>query len=150
MTNKTILRGRIARMEQKTTANSKPYARLVIAVRRSYKTENGEWREITSFIPTKVIYKNLLQKLNNLNVGDEVIVEGHLEQFWSNSQNPTSIVEVLAERIEVTKRKSQQPAQPEQQAQQVAQPVEQKQEQQPETKQTKKKKRKISEVEGII
>jgi single stranded DNA-binding protein len=155
MVNKTLLKGRIAKVERRSSSNGKVYARLVVAIRRSYRTDTGEWRETTSFIPTKVIYQNLLQKLAYVQVGDEVLIEGHLEQFWSNSQNPTSIVEVLVERIEVTKKKSQQPAQPQpaqpeqQPAQQPEQPA-QTETQQQEQKPKNKKKRKISEVEEII
>jgi single-stranded DNA-binding protein len=151
--NRVALRGRIARMEQKTSKAGKSYYRIVVAVRRAYKDQNGQWHEVTSFVPVKVIYQNLIPKLEKIEVGDEVVIEGHLEQYWTNpsqSLNSTSIIEVVAEKLELLRKKQQQPAQ-QTQPEPAKQPDQPETQQQPEPEQPKKKrKKKVADLDDII
>lgn len=58
---------------------------FTVATERSWKDENGDWKDKTSFVPCLAFKQHLKEALvNRGQKGTAVVVEGRLETFQSN------------------------------------------------------------------
>jgi len=107
MVNKVILTGRIATTPQIITLeNGTKIGNFVVAHNRSYKTQDGEWKEEAHFFDVKV-FNGLNEKLQKLQKGDLILVEGRLSQErWTTQDGKTfSKIRIIAEKIQLLRKK---------------------------------------------
>ncbi len=107
MLNKVLLIGRIASEPQFTVLESgTKIGTFAIAYNRPYKTQSGEWKEEAHFFDVKA-FNGLNEKLQKLQKGDLILVEGRLsqERWTTNDGKTASRVRIIAEKIQLLKRK---------------------------------------------
>jgi len=107
MLNKVILIGRIATTPQIITLESgTKIGNFSLAHNRSYKDRDGNWKEEAHFFDVKV-FNGLNEKLQKLQKGDLILVEGRLSQErWTTQDGKiASRVRIIAKRIQLIKRK---------------------------------------------
>ena len=80
--NRVILCGRLgADPEIKYSAKEKPYTRLSVATNRSYKENDGQFKEVTDWHSVFVWGEKAERCCHNYRKGDVVMVEGALT-YW--------------------------------------------------------------------
>jgi len=107
MLNKVLLIGRLANEPQIVTLESgTKIGTFSIAYNRAYKDKDGNWKEEVDFFNIKV-FNGLNEKLQKLQKGDLVLIEGRLSQErWITKDGKTaSRVRIIAERIQLLKKK---------------------------------------------
>jgi len=107
MVNKVILIGRIATEPQTITLeNGTKIGTIAIAYNRFYKDKDGNWKEEAHFFDVKV-FNGLNEKLQKLQKGDLILVEGRLsqERWTTNDGKPVYRVRIIAEKIQLLRKK---------------------------------------------
>jgi single-strand DNA-binding protein len=101
MINKVILIGRVTQAPKKYLTGKEPFIPftfLNIAVSKKTKNQNGEMVENTEFIEISCFRKLAEFITNYVNVGDLVIVEGHIKtrkkynEYIRKNENSTEII----------------------------------------------------------
>ena len=107
MLNKVLLIGRIANEPQFMVLESgTKIGTFSIAYNRSYKDKDGNWKEEAHFFDVKV-FNGLNEKLQKLQKGDLILVEGRLsqERWTTNDGKTASRVRIIAEKIQLLRKK---------------------------------------------
>ncbi len=101
--NEVRLAGRLTKdPELKETKKGQAVCRIDLAVNRSYKDANGEWKEESCFIPVIVWQEKAVACRDFLKKGSAIYVEGRLKQYsWETSEGAKRY------RLEVDSRKVQ-------------------------------------------
>ncbi len=103
--NKVILVGRLVREPETVMLPSgTQVANLVLAYNRSYKDQNGQWKEESHFFEIKAFGWIVERVIPNLGKGDLVLIEGRLQQDkWIDKQSgePRSKVRIVALEIKL-------------------------------------------------
>ncbi len=105
--NNLVIAGRLTKdAEVKFLPSGTPVVELNIAVNRSYKTKEDEWKDETYFFDVKTIGKIPESKLSRLVKGEMVIVEGELRQDrWAGENGKKVKNWIYAKRISFPERK---------------------------------------------
>jgi single-strand DNA-binding protein len=101
--NKVFLSGRLTRdPELRYTPNGSSVSSFSLASSRSYKGQDGQWKEIVAYINISAWGKLALLTNEYLKKGSAVFVEGRLKsRSWQTDDGQKrSAVEVNAERIQ--------------------------------------------------
>ena len=107
MLNKVLLIGRIASEPQFMVLESgTKIGTFAIAYNRSYKDKDGNWKVEAHFFDVKV-FNGLNEKLQKLQKGDLILVEGRLSQErWTTQDGKTvSKIRIIAEKIQLLRKK---------------------------------------------
>jgi len=98
--NKVILIGRLVREPEIVMLPSgSQVSNLVLAYNRSYKTQDGNWKDESHFFEIKVFGKLAERVIPQLSKGDLVLVEGRLHQDkWTDKESgePRSKIRIVA------------------------------------------------------
>jgi single-strand DNA-binding protein len=101
--NKVMLSGRLTRdPELRYTPSGTAVSSFSVASSRSYKAQDGEWKQIVAFVNV-VVWGKLAVLVNEyLKKGSAVFVEGRLNsRSWETDEGQKrSVLEVRAERVQ--------------------------------------------------
>ena len=114
--NKVILVGRLVKEPETFMLQSgSQVSNLVLAYNRSYKTQDGTWRDENHFFEIKVFGKLAERVIPRLGKGDLILVEGRLHQDkWNDRETgePRSKIRVVALDIKILSKATLKPQTP--------------------------------------
>jgi single-strand DNA-binding protein len=102
--NKVILIGNLTKdAEVRYLPTGTAAASFTLAINRTYKSQSGEWKEETSFIPVELLGKQAENCKEYLTKGKPVLVEGRLRQrSWNTPEGQKrSMIDVVAFQIKL-------------------------------------------------
>jgi single-strand DNA-binding protein len=96
--NQVLLMGNLTRHpELRKTPNGQDVVSFSLALNRSYKDTQGEWKESTDYIDVTAWGNLALQIDKNLKLGSRALVDGRLQsRSWETDGVKRNKVEVLA------------------------------------------------------
>lgn len=96
--NQVIIMGNLTRdPELRTTTGGQNVCNFTLALNRSYKDSNGEWKEVTDYIDV-IAWGPLGERVNQyLKKGSQALVNGRLQyRAWEQDGQKRNKVEVVA------------------------------------------------------
>ena len=104
--NKVMVVGRLTRdPEQRNTANHKTIAHLRLAINRGYKSEAGDWQQVTTYVSAVAWGRTAEVVAAHLKKGDPVLIEGGLQSRQTDDDTGWNAVEISAHSVQFLNRK---------------------------------------------